>query len=127
MQEIIAQVNWLAVAVGTVLVFPLGWLWYSPKLFGRKWAQGVGVDLDSTGSMAPVLIFQFVANFMLAWVIGVTASTNSLLTAILMVLTIVSLMAANGLFCRKSGYAIMVEVGFVIVMAIIMIVCQGVF
>ena len=64
---------------------------------------------------------------MLAWVIGVTASTNSLLTAILMVLTIVSLMAANGLFCRKSGYAIMVEVGFVIVMAIIMIVCQGVF
>jgi hypothetical protein len=39
MEEITANVNWLAVIVGAVLSFVLGWLWYSPKLFGTKWAE----------------------------------------------------------------------------------------
>jgi hypothetical protein len=43
MAEITENVNWIAVTVGAVLAFLLGWLWYSPKLFGTKWAEGAGV------------------------------------------------------------------------------------
>jgi len=49
------------------------------------------------------------------------------MTAILVVLTIAVLMIAGGLFSQKNRYAISVEAGFVVAMAIIMIVCQGVF
>ena len=45
MGEITANVNWLAVIVGAVVAFLLGWLWYSPKLFGTQWAKDVGVEL----------------------------------------------------------------------------------
>ncbi len=45
MTELTANVNWLAVIIGFVLSFALGWLWYSPKLFGVKWAEGVGVKM----------------------------------------------------------------------------------
>ena len=34
MSEITTNVNWVAVVVGAVLAYLLGWLWYSPKLFG---------------------------------------------------------------------------------------------
>ena len=36
MGEITSGVNWLAVTVGAVAAFLLGWLWYSPKLFGGQ-------------------------------------------------------------------------------------------
>ena len=127
MNELTDNVSWMGVIVGTVVAYALGWLWYSPKLFGTKWAEGVGVKLDGSGPSAMALVIQFVATFLLAWIIGVTAVANALLTAILIVLTIVCLMVAGGLFGQKSRYAITTEAGFVVVMAVIMIICQGIF
>ena len=58
MTELTANVNWLAVIVGFVLAFALGWLWYSPKLFGTKWAEGVGVKMGDASAM-PVAAMVF--------------------------------------------------------------------
>ena len=128
MNELTDGVNWIAVIAGTLLSFLLGWLWFSPKLFGRKWAEGVGIAIDETAKMPlSAMLTQLAGTFLLAWIIGVTATANALLTAILVVLTIVVLMISGGLFSQKSQYAISTEAGFVVVMAIIMIVCQGVF
>ncbi|PYO76509.1 MAG: hypothetical protein DMD63_14300 [Gemmatimonadetes bacterium] len=33
------HVNYLAVLVATVVVFVLGWLWYSPLLFFKPWMR----------------------------------------------------------------------------------------
>lgn len=33
------QLNWLAVFVAAISAFVLGGLWYSPILFGKRWAQ----------------------------------------------------------------------------------------
>ncbi len=127
MGEITVGVNWIAVIAGTILAYLLGWVWYSPKLFGRKWAEGVGIELnESAGPPLGAMLTQLVGTFLLALIIGVTAVADALLTAILVVLTIVVLMSAGGLFCQKSRQAITTETGFVVVMAIIMIVCQGV-
>lgn len=128
MVEITANVNWLAVIVGAIVAYGLGWLWYSPKIFGTKWAEGTGVTMDtSSGPPMTAMLMQAVGTFLLAWVIGVTAANNALLTAILIVLTIVFLFIAGGLYCKKSRYAIATEAGYVVVMALVMIVCQGIF
>lgn len=127
MAEITASVNWLAVGVGAFLSYMLGWLWYSPKLFGTKWAEGVGVSLGDASEMpVAAMVIQALGTISLAWVIGVTAVNNALITMILIVVTVILLMAAGGLYVKKSNYAIAVESGFVAAMTVIMVVCQGV-
>ncbi len=39
MSELVDGLSWLAVISGFVLSFLLGWVWYSPGLFGKKWAE----------------------------------------------------------------------------------------
>jgi multidrug transporter EmrE-like cation transporter len=127
MTELTANVNWLAVFVGFVLSFLLGWLWYNPKLFGTKWAEGVGVKIDTAGApqVAP-MVLQAIGTFLLAWLVGITAGNNALATIILIAITIIVLMAAGGKFSRKSNYAMWTEVGFVAAMVVIMIAVQGI-
>jgi Protein of unknown function (DUF1761) len=128
MGELTANVNWLGVIVGTVASFLLGWLWYSPKLFGTKWAEGIGVELGSASSMpAAAMVTQLIATFLLAWLVGITAGQNALLTIILIALTIIVFLVSNGLFAKKSKYAIGVEAGFMAVMTVVMIIVQGIF
>lgn len=126
MAEITANVNWLAVGIGAVLSYLLGWLWYSPKLFGTKWAAGVGVSLvDSSEMPVPAMVVQALATFCLAWVVGITAVNDALFTLILIVATVILLIVAGGLYVKKSTYAIAVEAGFVAAMTVIMVICQG--
>ena len=128
MESEIGTVSWVAVIVGAVAAFLVGWLWYSPKLFGEKWSEGVGVDLGSAQDMpVAAMVFQFLGMVLMSWVIGITAAQNALFTAILVILAITALIMANGYFARKSAYAIRTEAGFIIVAGIIMIACQGIF
>lgn len=123
-----ASISWLAIIVGAVAAFLVGWLWYSPKLFGVKWAEGVGVDLGSADEMPmAAMVFQILGMLLMSWVIGITAAQNALFTAILVILAITALILANGYFARKSAYAIRTEAGFIIVAGIIMIIAQGIF
>ena len=127
MEELTANVNWLAVVVGFVVSFVLGWLWYSPKLFGEKWAAGVGVDLGSASSMpVAAMVTQALGTFLLAWLVGVTAANEALLTIFLVVITYVMLQISGGLFTKKSNAAIAIDAGFIVAMAVVMIVVHAV-
>ncbi len=128
MNELFDGVNWLAVIVGFMAAYLLGWLWYSPKLFGSKWAKEVGVDITDKGSV-PVMamVVQAVGTFLLSWLVGITAASNALLTILLITVTLATLMAAASLYCQKSSSAILIEVSFVAAMVVIMILCQGMF
>lgn len=127
MEEIFANVNWIAVAVGAVVAYGLGALWFSPKMFGTKWAQGVGLSSGSHSPTAHAMIAQAVGTFLLAWVIGITETTGSILFAVLIAVTIAVIVKANGLWAGKSKYAIVVESGFVIAMVVVMIAAQAIF
>jgi uncharacterized membrane protein YhaH (DUF805 family) len=126
MEELTANVNWLAVIIGTVASFMLGWAWYSPALFGKTWAAGSGVDLANANAMpvAP-LAFQLLATFLLAWLIGITATHDALLTAILILITVAMFVATNSLFVKKSTAAILIETSFVLAMGVVMIIVQA--
>ncbi len=128
MNELTDNINWLAVLVGTIAGFALGWLWYSPFLFGKKWAEGSGVQLGDASSMpAAAMAVQLVATFFLALLVGVTAAQNALLTIILILLTLAGFVVSGGLFVRKSGFAVMVDGGFILAMGVVMILIQGIF
>jgi hypothetical protein len=67
-------VNYLAVLVAAVVVFILGWLWYSPLLFFKPWMRARG--MDPTAAMAGAkmpggkLAIEFLRCLVLAYVIA---------------------------------------------------------
>jgi hypothetical protein len=127
MAELTEGVNWLAVITGTILSFILGWAWYSPMLFAKKWIEGVNVKPNPDAGMpVPAMIVQLLGTFLLAWLVGITAAHNALATIIMVFITIIALIVANGLFVSKSNYAIATEAGFVAAMAVVMIAVQGI-
>lgn len=128
MAELTAGVNWLGVIVGAVLSFLAGWLWYSPKLFGPKWAEGVGVEMGAASEM-PVgaMVSQGIGLLLMSWFVGVTAVSNALFTVILGTVAFTVLAYSGGMFSKKSGYARNVEAGYWLVSLVIMIICQGIF
>lgn len=106
----------------------LGGLWYSQKMFGEKWAEGVGINTEEGGGQpVPALVLQFIGTLLMAWVIGITAANEALLTAGLIVVTITVLLTAGSLFHQNNRFAVTTESGFVVVMAVIMILCQALF
>lgn len=127
MGEITAGVNWLAVIVGAVLSFLAGWLWYSPKLFGPKWAEGVGVEMGTASEMpVAAMLMQVIGLLLMSWFVGVTAANNALLTVILATLAFTVLGYSGGLFTKKSSYARNVDAGYWILALVVMVIVQGV-
>ncbi len=128
MDEITQNINWLAVIVGAIVSFLLGWLWYAPKVFGKKWAAGVGIEMgDKPKPPAMAMFTQAIGIFLLAWLVGLTATSSALLTILLIVITYIFLATSQGLFVQKSVAAIVIEQGYIVAMLIIMIITQGIF
>lgn len=128
MAELTTGVSWLAVIVGAVAAFLVGWLWYSPKTFGPKWAEGVGVEMGKPGEMpVAAMVTNFIGLLLMSWFVGVTAVSNALSTVILATVAFTVLAYSGGLFTKKSTYARNVEAGYWIVSLVVMIVCQGIF
>ena len=127
MESLIINVNWTAVVVGAVVAYALGALWYSDKMFGKEWRAGSGTPAVTGRPVTHSMLAQAAATFLLAWVIGVTETTNSLALAILVALTATALIKANGLFAGKTTFAIFVESSYVLAMAAVMIAAHAVF
>ncbi|HSG66453.1 MAG TPA: DUF1761 domain-containing protein, partial [Gammaproteobacteria bacterium] len=81
MNELTNGVSWLGVVAGAAVAFLGGWLWYSPKIFGRGWAEGSRVELGSAAAM-PIgaLVSQAIGLLLLSWFVGVTAVSSALAT-----------------------------------------------
>lgn len=45
------QINYLAAIVAAVVAFGLGWLWYSPMLFGKLWVAANGYTPEKIQAM----------------------------------------------------------------------------
>lgn len=128
MNELTGGVSWVGVIAGAVVAFLVGWLWYSPKLFGTKWAEGVGVKMaDASAMPVGAMISQVVGLLLMSWFVGVTAASNALLTVILATVAFAVLAYSGGMFAQKSAYARNVDAGYLVVSLVVMVVCQGIF
>lgn len=69
------HINWLEVLVAAVVIFVLGWLWYSPLLFMRPWMRLRGIDPDqamaAAGGKMPLgkMAVEFLRCFVLALIV----------------------------------------------------------
>ncbi len=126
MSELTTGVSWLAIIIGAVVSFLAGWLWYSPMLFGPKWAKGVGVEMGTANDMPfAAMAAQFIGLLLMSWFVGVTAVSDALATVVLATLAFTVLAYSGGLFTKKSAYARNVDAGYWIVAMVIMIASQG--
>lgn len=118
-------VNWLAVVAGTVAAFALGMAWFSPSMFGKRWASG-SQDIQ-TPEKPPVfaMIVQFIGTFCLALVVGLTETSGALLTAIFAILAAALMVAGMDLFSQKSQKATMIDAGYILAGGVLMILAQG--
>lgn len=64
----ISTLNWLAVIVAAISTFLIGFLWYSPILFGKAWMKANGLtDAEiQKGNMAKIFGFAFLWTFVMA-------------------------------------------------------------
>lgn len=125
MEALFANVSWLTVGASTIICFMLGALWYSPKMFGVKWAQGVGIKIDDNAKQpVPALVTQFLGTLMFAWVVALAVTNGSIASAVLISITFFFLLIAANLFAEHTVYASVVEGAFVLTMAVIMVVCN---
>jgi hypothetical protein len=114
--EAIFDVNWLAVAVGGVLAFILGSVWYAQSVFGKKWMGGIGTAAVPNRPLMPILLPQLFANLLFAWSLAV-ADNVSLMAAALVAVTLAVTIKASGFFAGKSVAAISIESGYIVVEA----------
>ncbi len=118
--------NLAAVGLGTVAAFVFGMILYHPRVLGRTWANGSGVNLDEAGFPAAAMLLQLGALIALALVIGLTATLNLLGTALLAILAVALFVVANGAFGRRSTGAIVTDGLYALASGALMIAAQGI-
>ena len=120
MDMLLANVSWLGVIVGAVLAFLVGWLWYSPMLFGRQWAAGNDVELGSAANMPMAAMgTQALGLLLLAWTVAVLMASGIWVIA-LATIAYGAMQISGGLFAKKSNAVIGIEFGYLVVSVVLM-------
>ena len=47
----IPEINYWAVLLATISTMVVGSVWYTPKVFGTRWAKLANVDMDRPGAI----------------------------------------------------------------------------
>lgn len=77
------DINLLAVLIAAVLNMVIGWLWYSPWLFGKMWLAAIGktqedIKQNSTGPLYVInTIACLVTAYVLAHIVDYAAATTA--------------------------------------------------
>ncbi|QAY74050.1 DUF1761 domain-containing protein [Agromyces protaetiae] len=69
------HVNYWAVLIATASTMVVGSVWYTPKVFGTRWAKLAKVDLDNVGSAVGPILTTVLVSFISAWVLAIATST----------------------------------------------------
>jgi len=67
------DVNWIGVFAATLSSMVVGGIWYSNRVFGKKWAKLAGVKMGgkmTARNMAPLLVVQLLVSFITAYILA---------------------------------------------------------
>jgi len=72
---VIPEINYWTVLLATLSTMIVGSIWYTPKVFGTRWARLANVDMDRPGATAVMpILTTVIVSFITAWVLaGATA------------------------------------------------------
>jgi hypothetical protein len=122
-------VNWLAVIVGAVVGIIVGFVWYAPQVFGRRWARASGIELPQPGQVKPItyvgaVVTAAVTAYVLAVIIrglGAASLADGAIVGLVVWLGFVATWLASGVFFeRRSTEWWAINAGQAIVSLVIM-------
>ncbi len=102
-------VNYLAVIVAAVAAMIIGFVWYAPQVFGKRWLQYLGKTQAELGQPGPGFALAAVAALVNAWALalfsknlGGSSLTDGILLGVLAWLGFMAtLTAAETVFLKK--------------------------
>jgi hypothetical protein len=124
MVELTSGINWSAVVAGASLSFLSGWLWYSPRFLGSRWASAVNVEYSKTLPVAPMAM-HFAGMVLLSWFVGVMAREGMLATTILLTIAVAVLGYAEDGYVKVRTDGKLINAGFWVVMVMVMVASQA--
>ena len=67
-------INWLGVLLASICSFILGWLWYSPMLFGKSWMEDNQLDKEKLmqSNFIKVFVLSFIMTCIYAFMLAKT-------------------------------------------------------
>jgi hypothetical protein len=69
--DVVPEINYWAVLIATASSMVVGSIWYTPKVFGTRWAKLANVDMDRPGASAVVpIVVTVIVSFITAWVLA---------------------------------------------------------
>jgi len=122
--ELTSDMNWSAVVTGAALSYLVGWLWYSKRLFGLRWARATNMDYTDQPPVA-ALAMHFGGMVLLSWFVGVMAQADMLAATMLLTIAIAVLGYATDGFLKIRTDGKLINSGYWIVMIAIMVAAQA--
>ncbi|MFK7921376.1 MAG: DUF1761 domain-containing protein [Bacteroidia bacterium] len=125
------------VLVAAVSGFGIGALWYGKPLFGKRWQTLVGLSDEEIQSANMPLVFglAFLLNLIIAAVlsffvevfmmIGSSALLGGLFSALLCMVFVATTFGINYLFARRPLQLYLIDVGYMMVMFMVMGMIMG--
>ncbi len=111
--NIIFELPWLLIIAITVIQYVLGALWYSPLLFGTKWAWINNFDMTDTARMAEMqkqmtpyyilqLVITLITNIVFSMIIQMSGSINPVYIGLLLWIGIVMPTTISGIIWSST-------------------------
>lgn len=124
-----AGINWLAVIVAAVIGVAIGFVWYMPQVFGRRWAATIGRDTPSSAEVSPAIylvnvVQALVVAYVLALLInglGVASLAEGIIVGFVVWLGFSAVPTLNSvLFERRSLEYWVINAGYALVSIVVM-------
>ncbi len=124
MGEILANTNWVATIVGTVLCMGLGFFWYNPKFpTGRIWADGAGVSHEPPEDFPALAMGLNTLGLLLA---AIFVGAMPVGASILAILAYGVLNTSGGLFAGKTATVGLMHIGYWLVGMILVLIANAI-
>ena len=107
-------VNYLAVVVAAVVALVIGFIWYSPAVFGKRWMAYLGTTQAQLGNPGPTgMAVGIVASLVNAWVLAVLSLnlggksiTDGIMLGALAWLGFMATITAAQISCEKKPWGL---------------------
>lgn len=122
-ETLLTSIEWVPVLVSFVLAFALGWLWYSPVLFLKPWANALGIDTNGPKKdMIKPLFPQAFGTLLLAIITNMAAQDGHVGHAVMVAFTAAFFVMASNLYKSPKCAPPRIEAGYILAMVLVMVV-----
>jgi hypothetical protein len=116
------QINELSILVAAILAVAVGYIWYSPILFGQPWMKSIGLVLPEGGPskremlsltiravIVQILFFMFISQFV---VLALSGAIPLLRAGALVTLLVVVFLIYASIWERRSLSYVLIHAGY---------------